>query len=105
MKSPTKLTAVALAVLTLTLNVQAIAADAQANPADAPVAAPPATPAAAAKDTVAADIQQVVVTGVTSGGAVRNLGSSFSIAAPSVAQLLNGMPTIRVDVMISPPVD
>src|SRR5471032_1868472 len=61
MKSQNKITSVALAVLIL--NTQAHAAD--ANAAYAPAAA---TAPAAAKDTVAAHIQQVVVTGVTSGG-------------------------------------
>src|SRR5471030_2927622 len=89
MKSPTKLTAIALAVLTLTLSTQAYAADATA--ADAP---------AAAKDTVAADIQQVVV---TSGGAVRKVDSSFSITTATAEQLKEAVPTSTADLMkISP---
>src|SRR5476651_2394711 len=90
MKSPTKLTAIALAALTL--STQAYAADATA--ADAP---------AAAKDTVAADIQQVVVTGVTSGGAVRKVDSSFSITTATAEQLKEAVPTSTAALMkISP---
>lgn len=92
MKSPTKLTSVALAVLILT--TQAYAAD-----ADAPAAAAPAP----AKDAVAAEIQQVVVTGVTSGGAVRKVDSAFSITTATAEQLKEAVPTSTADLMkISP---
>src|SRR5471030_2961593 len=102
MKSQNKLTSVALAVLTLTLSIQAYAADAQSTPADAPaVATNPAAPAA--KDTVAAEIQQVVVTGVTSGGAVRKVDSAFSITTATAEQLKEAVPTSTADLMkISP---
>ena len=95
MKSQNKflLTSVTLAVLTL-IN--------QAHAADAAPAAT-ADSAAPAKDPVAAEMQQVVVTGVASGGAVRKVDSPYSITTANAEQLKEAVPTSTADLMkISP---
>jgi len=62
------------------------------------------TAAAAAKtDAVSAEIQQVVVTGVTSGGAKRKIDSAFSITTATEEQMKQANPTSTADLMkISP---
>ena len=76
------LSAITLAVLTL-------AGQAQAQSADAP---PPA-------DTVAKEIQQVVVTGTASSRGTRKIDTSFSITTASEEQLKMASPSSTADVL------
>ena len=88
------LSSVTLAVLTLMNQAQAQeAAAAQAAPA-APAAQP-----APAKDSVAAELQQVVVTGVAASRGVRKLDSAFSITTANEEQLKQASPSSTADVM------
>ncbi|MDL2353723.1 MAG: TonB-dependent receptor [Pseudomonadota bacterium] len=86
------LSTVALAVLTL-INQAALAQSAE--PA---ITAAPAT-TAAAKESVAAEIQQVVVTGTASSRGTRKLDTSFSITTATEEQLKQASPSSTADVM------
>ncbi|SFU47797.1 TonB-dependent receptor [Pseudoduganella namucuonensis] len=99
MKSQNKflLSSVTLAVLTLMSQAQAAEAEAQAAAtATTPAAAPAATPA---KDSVAAELQTVVVTGVAGARGVRKLDSAFSITTANEEQLKAASPSSTADVL------
>jgi iron complex outermembrane receptor protein len=86
------LSTVALAVLTL-VN-QAIAAGQSAENAPAAV-----TANSASNQSVAAEIQQVVVTGTASARGTRKLDTSFSITTATEEQLKSASPSSTADVM------
>ena len=98
------LSAVALAVLTLASQAQAQAqAPTQASataPSQAPVQADAAIPGAAPiNDSVAREIQQVVVTGTASSRGTRKIDTSFSITTASEEQLKSASPSSTADVL------
>lgn len=101
MKSNQKflLSSVTLAVLTLMNQASAAEPEAPApaaattGPKDAPAAAP------AAKNAVAAEIQQVVVTGTASAKGARKIDSSFSITTATAEQLKDASPSSTADIM------
>ncbi len=79
------LSAVTLAVLTLINQPQAQAQNAEA--------------AAPAKDALAAEVQQVVVTGTSAAGGVRKIDSSYSITTANEEQLKSAAPSSTADIM------
>ena len=83
------LSSVTLAVLTLLNQTQARAQD----------AATPAAPAAPVNAAVAAEIQQVVVTGTSASGGVRKIDSSYSITTANEEQLKAAAPSSTADIM------
>lgn len=104
------LTSVTLAVLTLMNQAAAAepvasapaAAAAPAQLATAQAASAPAAQAATpapAKDAVAAEIQQVVVTGTASAKGTRKIDSSFSITTATAEQLKDASPSSTADIM------
>lgn len=97
------LSAITLAVLSLIQQAQAAdQAPASAEPVAqvAPaVSAAPAAPAAAPRDAVAAEVQQVVVTGVASARGVRKIDSAFSITTASEEQLKSAAPSSTADIL------
>lgn len=104
MTSPNKflLSSVTLAVLTLINQAQAAEAaqaEAQATTQPATQAPAPAVAGAAAKDSVAAELQTVVVTGVAGGRGVRKLDSSFSITTANEEQLRSAAPSSTADIL------
>lgn len=97
------LSSVTLAVLTLINQAQATEAAAPAEAAaqaeaQAAPAAPVATPAPA-RDSVAAELQTVIVTGVAGARGLRKLDSSFSITTASEEQLRSAAPSSTADVL------
>jgi outer membrane receptor protein involved in Fe transport len=92
-QNPFLLSAVTVAVLTL-LN-QSAQAQAQ-TPAPAQTTAAPET---ATSKEVAAEVQQVVVTGVASARGVRKVDSAFSITTATEEQLKQASPSSTADIM------
>jgi outer membrane receptor protein involved in Fe transport len=91
------LSSVTLAVLTLISQAQA--ADSPVPAPQAEVPAPAQAQAAPAKDSVAAELQQVVVTGVAASRGVRKLDSAFSITTANEEQLKSASPSSTADVL------
>ena len=84
---PFLLSSVALAVLTLL------------NQASAQIATPAAPEPAAAPESVAREIQQVVVTGTASSRGTRKIDTSFSITTATEEQLKSASPSSTADVL------
>lgn len=82
------LSSVTLAVLTLMSQAHAAAQ-----------AAPAATPAAPVKDSVAAEIQTVVVTGSASSAGVRKIDAAYSITTANEEQLKSAAPSSTADLL------
>ncbi|MGB9990231.1 TonB-dependent receptor [Massilia sp. SM-13] len=91
MKTPRKLLLSSISLAVLTLINQAQAAEPQAAAAEQ-AAAP------AQKDAAQSDIQQVVVTGVATGG-LRRLDSAFSISTANEEQLKAAAPSSTADIL------
>jgi len=91
MKTPRKLLLSSISIAVLTLINQAQAAEPQA-------AATEQAAAPAQKDAAQSDIQQVVVTGVATGG-LRRLDSAFSISTANEEQLKAAAPSSTADIL------
>jgi iron complex outermembrane receptor protein len=94
-QNPFLLSAVTVAVLTL-LNQSAQAQTQAQTPAPAQTTAAPET---ATSKEVAAEVQQVVVTGVASARGVRKVDSAFSITTATEEQLKQASPSSTADIM------
>jgi outer membrane receptor protein involved in Fe transport len=93
------LSSVTLAVLTLISQAQAADSPVPAPAPQAESPVPAQAQAAPAKDSVAAELQQVVVTGVAASRGVRKLDSAFSITTASEEQLKSASPSSTADVL------
>jgi outer membrane receptor protein involved in Fe transport len=93
------LSSVTLAVLTLISQAQAADSPVPAPAPQAESTVPAQAQAAPAKDSVAAELQQVVVTGVAASRGVRKLDSAFSITTASEEQLKSASPSSTADVL------
>lgn len=91
MKTPRKLLLSSISLAVLTLINQAQAAEPQAAAAEQAAAPAP-------KDAAQSDIQQVVVTGVATGG-LRRLDSAFSISTANEEQLKAAAPSSTADIL------
>jgi iron complex outermembrane receptor protein len=91
MKTPRKLLLSSISIAVLTLFNQAQAAEPQTAAAEQAAAPAP-------KDSAQSDIQQVVVTGVATGG-LRRLDSAFSISTANEEQLKAAAPSSTADIL------
>jgi iron complex outermembrane receptor protein len=91
MKTPRKLLLSSISIAVLTLVNQAQAAEPQTAAAEQAAAPAP-------KDSAQSDIQQVVVTGVATGG-LRRLDSAFSISTANEEQLKAAAPSSTADIL------
>ncbi len=89
-----------LSLSAITLAVLALAGQSQAAAQTAPTQAAPTQAAPAASDAaVAAEIQQVVVTGTAASSGVRKIDAAYSITTANEEQLKSAAPTSTADLL------